>query len=146
MKQEFFVWTNKTRIPSISDICDALAAAGFPSRVAEQDGGENSWHWKRLELATETEGQSQSCTVTAATPSREDIEKMVEDYEDLPFQVKGAARKYTIVGESDEYGQPTLFQLRVVATIAKLTHGVVEDPQESGLMLLDEFEAFIAST
>jgi hypothetical protein len=35
--------------------------------------------------------------------------------------------------------------LHVVAALARLTNGVVEDRQEAGLMMLDEFEDFIAS-
>ncbi|MBI3952012.1 MAG: hypothetical protein HY314_16320 [Acidobacteria bacterium] len=147
MKQEFIVWTNKTRPPSTADITSALAAAGFSCHVQVPQGGEQDLsQWTSIRLDGSAEGELTSCLVTAVTPSSENIRQMAEDYENLPFQVKNAARKYIITADSDEYGQPTLFQLRVVATITALTHGVVEDPQESGLMLLDEFEDFIAST
>lgn len=147
MKQEFFVWTNKTRLPSIADITDTLAAAGFPCYVQHPPGGDQDTSpWTSVRLGLNAEGEIPSCLVTAMTPSSDSINQMAEDYEDLPFQVKNAARKYIITADSDEYGQPTPFQLQVVATITRLTHGVVEDPQESGLMLLDEFEDFIAST
>lgn len=147
MKQEFFVWTNKARLPSMADITTTLTAAGFSCRVQDPPGGEpNSSPWSSLRLGVDAEGETPSCLVTVITPSSEDIRQMAEDYEDLPFQVKNAARKYIITADSDEYGQPTPFQLQVVATITQLTHGVVEDPQESGLMLLEEFEDFIAST
>lgn len=147
MKQEFFVWTNKTRLPSIADITRTLAAAGFPCSVQDPPGCDrDSSLWNSLRLVVAAAGESAGCVVTALTPSSEDIRQMAEDYEQLPFQVKNAARKYVITAESDEYGQATPFQLRVVATLAQLTHGVVEDRQEFGLMLPDEFEEFIAST
>jgi hypothetical protein len=146
MKLEFFVWTNKNRLPSMADITNALAAAGFACRVQQpQGGGLDASPWTSLQLSWDVEGETSSCVVTAITPSSDSIRQMAEDYEGLPFQVKRAARKYAITADSDEYGQATPFQLQVVATVAYLTGGVVEDPQESGLMLLDEFEDFIAS-
>ncbi len=146
MKHEFFVWSNKTRLPSVADITDALAATGFPCSVQdppEVDRDTSLWH--SLQFSVEMEDATARCLVTVLTPSSDHIQQMAEDYENLPFQVKNAARKYIVTAESDEYGQATLFQLRVAATLATLTHGVVEDPQESGLMLLDEFEDYIAS-
>jgi hypothetical protein len=145
MKQEFFVWTNKNRLPSVADITDVLATAGFPCHYQEAQAGEpDSLLWSSIRLSGNTTGELSNCLVTAIYPSSDNIKQMSEDYQDLPFQVKNAARKYAIAADSDEYGQATPFQLRVVAAIAKLTHGVVENPQE-GLMLLDEFEEFNAS-
>lgn len=146
MKQEFFVWSNKTRLPSVADITNTLAAAGFSCHVRDSQGGEpDPLLWTNVRLSESGEAEAPCCVVTAVTPSSANINQMTEDYEDLPFQVKNASRKYLIIADSDEYGQATPFQLQVVATVAYLTGGVVEDPQESGLMLLDEFEDFIAS-
>jgi len=146
MKQEFFVWTNKTRPPSMTDITNALAAAGFPCHVQDPQGGDlDSSLWGQVRLGVDAPAESSDCRVSVITPSSDDIQQMAEDYEDLPFQIKAAARKYIITADSDEYGQATPFQLQVVAAIAQLTHGVVEDRQEIGLMLLDEFEDFITS-
>jgi hypothetical protein len=147
MKQEFFVWTNKTRLPSMADITHTLAATGFSCSVHDPPGcDQDSSLWNSLELVVNAEGAPPGCLVAAITPSSDDIRQMAEDYEQLPFQVKNAARKYIITADSDEYGQATPFQLQVVVALAQLTHGVVEDRQEFGLMLLDEFEDFIAST
>jgi hypothetical protein len=147
MNQEFFVWSNKNRLPATTDITNALTAAGFPCRVQEpRDADRDPTQWNQLCLISETEGADLNCLVTVTIPSTDHIRQMAEDYENLPFQVKNAARKYAIRANSDEYGQATMFQLRVVAIMTELSHGVVEDPQESGLMMLDEFEDFIAST
>lgn len=147
MNQEFFVWSNKNRLPATTDIINALTAAGFPCRVQALPQTEQAPNqWSQLHLTAEKDGVTWHCRITVSIPSTEHIQQMAEDYDQLPFQVKNAARKYTITADSDEYGQASLFQLRVVAVMTALSHGVVEAPQEGGLMMLDEFEDFIAMT
>lgn len=147
MSQEFFVWSNKNRLPATTDITNALTAAGFPCQIQDPPHADQApTQWNQLHLTAEKDGATWHCLITVSIPSTDDIRQMAEDYDQLPFQVKNAARKYTITADSDEYGQASLFQLRVVAVMTELSHGVVEAPQEGGLMMLDEFEDFIAST
>jgi len=146
MKREFFVWTDRMRLPAIADIATALTAVGFECRAQSQQGNtQDPLHWTSIQLETEADGATHSCIIRVDLPAREQIDQLVEDYEDLPYQVKSASRRYTILAESDEYGQAEPFQLQVVAALARLTNGAVEDSQEAGLMMLDEFEEFIAS-
>jgi hypothetical protein len=146
MKREFFVWTDRTRLPAIADTATALAAVGFECRAQSKQGNmQDPLHWTSIQLEAEAGGVTYSCAIHVDLPSREQIDQLAEDYEDLPYQVKSASRRYMILAESNEYGQADPFQLQVVAVLARLANGVVEDPQEGGLMMLDEFEEFIAS-
>jgi hypothetical protein len=145
MKCEFFVWTDRTRLPSVSDVIARLAESGYACRVRPGDHeAATAAHWTALELETTTERGLEVCTITVSHPSADEIEELRQTYESLPLQVKKAARKFRIVAEADEYGQPTDFHLKVIATLARLTHGVVDDPQENGLMLLEEFEEYMS--
>ncbi len=145
MRCEYFVWTDRTRLPSVSDVIAQLKESGYTCRVHPR-GGEalNAAHWTALEIEAETERGREVCTITVAHPSAEEIEELRQTYESLPLQVKKAARKFKIEAEVDEYGQPTDFHLKVIAALARLTHGVVDDPQENGLMLLEEFEEYMS--
>jgi len=144
MRCEYFVWTDRTRLPSISDVITQLKESGYACRVQSRGEAPNAAHWTALEVEAETERGREVCTITVAHPSAEEIEELRQTYESLPLQVKKAARKFRIEAEADEYGQPTDFHLKVIAALARLTHGVVDDPQENGLMLLEEFEEYMS--
>jgi hypothetical protein len=146
MKREFFVWTDRTRTPAIEDIAKALVAVGIECRIQNQSTHTpDRFHWTTVHLEADADGATHRCTIHVDQSSREQIDQLAEDYEDLPYQVMNASRRYTILSEIGDDGQEDLFQLHVVAALARLTNGVVEDRQEAGLMMLDEFEDFIAS-
>jgi len=142
MRCAYFVWTDRIRLPSVADLTAKLSESGLNCRVSQlASDSHTSAHWARLELEAETSSGRETCTVSVTVPSIEEIDELRQTYDSLPFQVKNAARKYKIEAEGDDYGQARDFQLRV---IARLTNGVVDDPQEHGLMVLAEFEDLIA--
>ncbi len=144
MRCEFFVWTDRTRLPSISDVLATLQESGYACRVRQSSSPpQNATYWTHLDVEAHTERGWEVCTIMVAHPSAEEIEEMRQTYDSLPLQVKKAARKFKIEAEADEYGQPTDFHLKVTAALARLTHGVIDDPQEHGLMLLEEFEEYM---
>lgn len=145
MKCEYFVWTDRTRLPSVADVIAKLTESGYACRVRSRgEETSNATYWTALDVEAQTDRGVEVCTITVTHPSAEEIEELRQTYESLPLQVKKAARKFKIEAEADEYGQPTDFHLKVIATLARLTHGVVDDPQENGLMLLEEFEAYMS--
>ena len=145
MRCEYFVWTDRTRLPSVSDVIAKLEESGYVCRIRHGgEGASNTAYWTTLDVETQTERGVEVCTITVTHPSAEEIEELRQTYESLPLQVKKASRKFKIEAEADEYGQPTDFHLKVTAALARLTNGVVDDPQENGLMLLEEFEEYMS--
>jgi hypothetical protein len=143
MKSAYFVWTDRTRPPSIADLTAKLGQSGHPCRAHQPTGdGPNSTHWTEIRLEPDA-SDSELCTISVSLPSADEIDEMRQTYDTLPFQVKNAARKYKIEADGDDYGQAGSFQLQVVAVMTRLTNGVIDDPQESGLTMLDEFEEYI---
>ena len=146
MRHEFVVWTDRTRLPTIQDVVAGMKEGGYDCRVEEIHAVKTDpASWAELKLESEAGSSTLTCRVVTSVPSRAEIEQMRETYELLPFQLKNAARKYMIGCEADEYGQATGFQGQVVLTIARLSRGVIDDPQEGGLMMLEEFEEYLSS-
>ncbi len=142
MKCEYFVWTDRTRLPAVGDLTAKLSERGLTCQL-RQLSGDSQANWTAIELRADTPDGEAICTITVTLPTPEEIDEMRQTYETLPFQVKKAARRFSITGECDPYGQASDFQLRITAVLAQLTNGVIDDPQENGLMLLDEFEQYI---
>ncbi len=146
MKHEFVVWTDRTRLPTLSDVIASLQAAGFGCRVEEIPAGKpDPSTWAGLKLESDIGTATLTCHVATSVPSPAEIAQMRESYELLPFQLKNAARRYTITSDEDDYGQATPFHAQVVATLARLSKGVIDDPQEGGLMMLEEFEDYMST-
>lgn len=142
MKCEYFVWTDRTRLPAVGDLMATLSEQGVICQ-AHPIRSDSHNNWTSLELRAETPDGEATCTITVTMPTPEEIDEMRQTYETLPLQVKKAARRYAVTAESDPYGQATDFHLRVTAAVARLTNGIIDDPQENGLMMLDEFEDYI---
>jgi hypothetical protein len=123
-----------------------MKTAGYDCSVEEIHAGKSDpAAWAELKLETGEGASGWSCQVATSVPTRAEIEQLRETYELIPFQIKNAARRYTISGEEDDYGQVTPFHGQVVITMARLSNGVIDDPRDGGLMMLEEFEAYLAS-
>ncbi|MBI4467776.1 MAG: hypothetical protein HY650_00465 [Acidobacteria bacterium] len=146
MKHEFVVWTDRTRLPTISDVVADMKTGGYDCRVEEIHAGKSDpAAWAELKLETGEGPSALNCQVVTSVPTRAEIEQLRETYELIPFQIKNAARRYTISSEEDDYGQVMPFHGQAVVTMARLSRGVIDDPREGGLMMLEEFEAYLAS-
>ncbi len=146
MKHEFVVWTDRTRLPTVADIAEGLKTDGYECQIGQVQTAKNDASaWAELDVESNSTDAGLTCHVVTSVPSADEINQLRESYELLPYQVKNAARKYSVSSERDDYGQATPFHMQVVATLARLCKGVIDDPQEGGLMMLQEFQDYMSA-